>query len=325
MKQLKFLVAFFMILTGLAASAGAQDQSAQYLQAGNSFYSQKNYDQAIRYYQAAVQMNANSWQAYQGLGGCYYAKGDNANALTNYQKALDINPNNPQVSQFVTYLKSQSTTPPLPAGNSNASASTQPVVYATTSAKSFELDVNAGLALDSSQIGFGGGLSGYVPLDSHFFLGAGAAFYTFSESSSGTASGYGVTETASASGSVNFIEGLAKVKYVLDGDNMQPYFFAGVGIVDASASYSASASSGGSSVSGGGSLGSQVDPALALGGGLQFPAGKGMDITVQLKESLVFVPGETVTETVGGVTESVSAGGGTESYTVLEGGLDFNL
>jgi hypothetical protein len=325
MKHLRFVVAVFMTLLGLAASSRAQDQSIQYLQAGNTFYSQKNYDQAIRYYQAATQINANSWQAYQGLGGCYYAKGDNSNALANYQKSLDINPNNPQVSQFVTYLKSQSTAPPLPAGNNNASASTQPVVYATTASKSFELDVNAGLALDSSQIGFGGGLSGYVPLDRHFFIGASAAFFTFSESSSGSASGDGVTETASASGSVNFIEGLARVKYVLDGNNMQPYFFGGVGIVDASASYSASASSGGTSESGGGSLGSQIDPALALGGGLQFPAGRDMDITVQLKEAIIFVPGETVTETVGGVTESVSAGGGTESYTTLEGGLDFNL
>src|SRR5580700_4147512 len=98
MKHFRFTAAVFMTLLGLATALRAQDQSAQYLQAGNTFYSQKSYDQAIRYYQAATQMNANSWQAYQGLGGCYYAKGDNSNALVNYQKSLDINPNNPQVS-----------------------------------------------------------------------------------------------------------------------------------------------------------------------------------------------------------------------------------
>jgi hypothetical protein len=328
MKYLRFAVAVFMTLMGLAASSRAQDQSVQYLQAGNSFYSQKSYDQAIRYYQAAIQMNANSWQAYQGLGGCYYAKGDNSNALASYQKSLDINPNNPQVSQFVVYLKSQSAAPPLPAGNNNTPASTQPVVYATTASKSFELDVNAGLALVDSQIGFGGGLSGYVPLGRHFFLGASAAFYTVSESASGSASSGGVTETATASGSANIIEGLARVKYVLNGDSMRPYFFAGIGIADISASASGSASSSGGGGSASGTISgsaSEIDPLLALGGGLEFSAGNDMDITVQLKESIVFVGGTTVTEDEGGVNESVTEGGGTETYTALEGGLDFNL
>jgi hypothetical protein len=325
MKHFRFTAAVFMILLGLATALRAQDQSAQYLQAGNTFYSQKSYDQAIRYYQAATQMNANSWQAYQGLGGCYYAKGDNSNALMNYQKSLDINPNNPQVSRFVQYLRSLSTTPPQPTAQNNGLDPNQPIVYETSPTTKFELDVNAGLALFSSEIGFGGGLSAYIPLGKHFFIGASTDFYTISETESASASGYGVTETASGSGTVNFIEGMARVKYVLNGKSMKPYFFAGAGIVDASGSYSASASEAGSSQSNSGSLGSQIDPVLALGGGLQFAAGKKMDITVQLKECVVFIPGETVTEDEDGINESVTTGGGTESYTVLEGGLDFNL
>jgi hypothetical protein len=317
MKQLKFAVAVLVILVGFAASSWAQDQSAQYMQAGNAAYMGRNYDSAISDYLSATQSNPNYWQAYQGLGNCYYAKGDYSTALTNYQKALDINPNNPQLSNFVQSLRAKVSTAPA------ASNSSVPSPGASTAATSkFELDVNAGLALADSEIGFGGGLTGYIPLDRHFFLGASAAFYTFSVGESGSVSGDGVTETASAGGSVNFIEGLARVKYVLDGDNMQPYFFAGVGIVDASASYSYSSSE---EESGGGNLGSQIDPVLALGGGLQFSAGKDMNITVQLKEALVFEPGQTVSETVDGVTESISEGGGTESYTTLEGGLDFNL
>src|ERR1035441_11072724 len=99
MKKFKFVGVSILFILVLASGARAQDQSSPYLQAGNTFYSQKNYNQAIRYYQAAVQFNANSWQAYQGLGGCYYAKGDNGNALANYQKSLDINPNNTQIGR----------------------------------------------------------------------------------------------------------------------------------------------------------------------------------------------------------------------------------
>ncbi len=187
------------------------------------------------------------------------------------------------------------------------------------------MDVNAGLALYSSQIGFGGGLSGYLPLDKHFFLGASAGFYTISEGESGTVSGEGSTVTASASSTVDFIEVLARAKYVLDGEGMKPYFFGGAGIVVASTSYSYSASEGNQSQGGGGSGGSTTDPVVALGGGLAFSGGKDMDFTVQLKEDIIFIPSQTVSETVDGVTESVSAGGGTDSFTALEGGIDFNL
>lgn len=321
MKQLKFAVAVLMTLIGLASSASAQDQSAQYMQAGNTAYMGRNYDAAISDYLSATQSNPNYWQAYQGLGNCYYAKGDYSTALTNYQKALDLNPNNPQLSNFVQSLRAKVSTAPAASNNS------VPSPGASTAATSkFELDVNAGLALVDSEIGFGGGLSGYIPLDRHFFLGASAAFYTASESESGSASGYGVTETASVSGSANIIEGLARVKYVFDGDSMRPYGFAGIGIAD----ISASASGGATETGGGGSAsetasGSAIDPMLALGGGLAFSAGKDMDITVQLKESLIFIGGTTVTASGGGVNESETVGGGTESYTTLEGGLDFNL
>lgn len=125
MKQRWFAITLLFFIFGLAGSSSAQDQSIQYYQAGNSFYSQKNYEQAISSYQSAIQMNPNLWQAYQGLGNSYYAKGDKANALTNYQKALAINPNNPQLSQFVQTLQPATEAPPLPASNGSP-ASNEP-------------------------------------------------------------------------------------------------------------------------------------------------------------------------------------------------------
>lgn len=188
-----------------------------------------------------------------------------------------------------------------------------------------ELDVNAGVALDSSQFGFGGGLAGYLPLSSNFKLGVSADFYTFSEGASASVSGDGETETVSASANVNFIEVLARAKYVFEGTNLKPYLFGGVGIADVNESGSGTGTSSGGGSATATTSGSQVDPMIAIGGGLEFPAGKDFAITVQLKESLVFVPSQTVTEDVDGSTISVSGGGGTESYTVLEGGLDFDL
>jgi tetratricopeptide (TPR) repeat protein len=240
MKQMRFAVAVLVSLFGLAATSWAQDQSAPYMQAGNNFYSQKNYDQAIRYYQATVQMNANSWQAYQGLGNCYYAKGDTANALTNYQKALDINPNNPQLSQFVQTIKPQSTAPPLPAGNNNAAANAGSGMAAAGSASSenkFELDINLDLFSYSGQIGFGGGLGGFLPLDKSFAIGAIAGFDTVSE---GASASYGGSSVG-ASASLDFLNFAAAAKYRFDGDSMRPYIIAGLGISDVMSSYSVSA------------------------------------------------------------------------------------
>src|ERR1700722_948327 len=83
--------------TGLAQGPSAQ----AYDQAGNQLYSAQNYDQAILYYKAAVQLDPNNWPAYQGLGNCDYAKGDKPGALANYNHALSLNPNNALLSQFV--------------------------------------------------------------------------------------------------------------------------------------------------------------------------------------------------------------------------------
>jgi Tetratricopeptide repeat len=312
-----------LFLGGMGSAVWAQgDVTSQYMQAGNAALAAKNYDQAIAYYQAVVNANPNNAGAYQGLGNCYYFKGDQANALSNYQKALNLNPNNPQLSQFVQTLQARAGAPASSPASNTPAASTSPATGAVGSpaASKFELDVNAGLALDSSQVGFGGGVGGFFPLSKNFLLGANVNFYTFSEGES--ASGDGVT--ISASGSINFLEAMVTVKYKFDGTNMKPYLFAGGGIADVMESASASGSGDGGSASASASA-SAIDPMFAIGGGLAFPAGKDMDIVVQAKESIILVPGTTVTEDTPEGEVSVSGGGGTESYTVIEGGLNFNL
>lgn len=102
-----FILAAFLKFW-MPASADAQGTSdAQYFAAGNQYYSAQNYAQAAQYYYAAVKMNPNDGQAYQGLGNCYYALGRKADALTFYQRASALQPGNAQLAQFVQNLQAQ--------------------------------------------------------------------------------------------------------------------------------------------------------------------------------------------------------------------------
>ncbi len=136
MKLLRFVIAALILLAGLAGSARAQDASGQTLSAANMAYGAKNYDQAIIDYQAVLQANPNSWQAYQGLGNCYYVKGDSATALMNYQKSLALNPNNPHLASLAQSMQAKAATSTAAAVVSSVpatTASTPTVATASTS------------------------------------------------------------------------------------------------------------------------------------------------------------------------------------------------
>lgn len=87
-----------------ATSAGGAGQD-QYLLAGHKYLKAKQYDMAIKYYQASINTNP-TYQAYQYLGTAYYYKGDMANAKTAYESSLQLNPNNPQVRSILAKIDS---------------------------------------------------------------------------------------------------------------------------------------------------------------------------------------------------------------------------
>jgi hypothetical protein len=149
-------------------------------------------------------------------------------------------------------------------------------------------------------------------LDKNLALGVMTGFYTFSQGSSAS---YGGT-TATASASINFLEGLASVRYRFDGTSLKPFLVGGAGV--ALMMQSVSASSGTTSVS---ASASQMNPMIAIGGGVEIPGGSNMSFFGQAKYSMVFVPG--VTQTIGGTT--VTTGGGTSSYIPVEVGINFSL
>lgn len=91
-------------LGGSAAGAGAGDSKAQqYLIAGHKHLKAKNYDAAIKYYQASINIQP-TYQAYQFMGTAYYHKGDMSKAKDAYEKSLQLNPNNPGVRNILAKL-----------------------------------------------------------------------------------------------------------------------------------------------------------------------------------------------------------------------------
>lgn len=107
MKQAGLAAVLFFLLMGIPGISSAQDQAMENYESANTFYAQKNYDQAIHFYEAAIDANPRFWQAFQGLGNCYYAMGDQTKALTSYQRALSLQPGNPSLSAFVQSLRTQ--------------------------------------------------------------------------------------------------------------------------------------------------------------------------------------------------------------------------
>lgn len=108
MKKILFaVISLWMPTVVLAATA------QQYYDAGVQFYQKKQYNQAVRYLKAAIQMDASNWEAYQTMGSAYYAEGDKADALSAYDKSLALHPNS-QLQSFADNLRGSSPAPPLP-------------------------------------------------------------------------------------------------------------------------------------------------------------------------------------------------------------------
>jgi hypothetical protein len=196
-----------------------------------------------------------------------------------------------------------------------------------------ELDLNGGLGFSSGglvnpiysngptsgQVGFGGGIGGYIHLDKNFSVGVIGGLYSFSESVSIYESS-GVTVTnAITNGTITIMESLVAAKYRFDGNKIRPYLIFGVGIGAFQTSTSGNAYSFATT------LPFQIDPMFALGAGLEFPVGNEIDIFIQDKCSVIIDLGTTVTTPEPNGLYSVSSGTTTESYSVIEGGLNFDL
>jgi hypothetical protein len=342
----------FILFLGLATLCQAQDKSAPYYQAGNNFYSQQNYDQAIRYYQYAAQLNPQLWQAYQGLGNCYYAKGDKATALTNYQKALAINPNNPQLSSFTQSLQAQvGSSPAAPNNSAMAGASAAPSSSGGAGRPEFDVMAGANMVLSGEGaygvpaaditgagfaggygLGFGGGVGLYFPVDKTFMIGGNAAFYAYGTNYTYSTGEPGVySEGWTITNNQSNIEFVAAAKMKLGGGgNLQPYLLGGLGfsMVSSSGSVTEVETEGGTTVSSFGYAlpsSSAFSPMVQVGGGVQFPMGNNMNFFGEAKFNLIFVGGSTYTVNIEGTNYQEPVAGYTFIEFPIDIGLNFNL
>ncbi len=117
----RHLRSVLILLTFLTASSLFAATSQDYYNAGLQMYQSKQYQNSIKYLQAAVQLNPQDWRSYQIMGQDYYQMGDNSDALSNFDKSLALNPDNAGLKKFADSLRtSNNGLPPLPAGNRTA-------------------------------------------------------------------------------------------------------------------------------------------------------------------------------------------------------------
>ncbi len=234
----------FLLFLAFAGYSAAQDQSMQYYQAGNNFYGQKNYPQAIRYYNAALDINSRFWQVYQALGNTYYVQGDKPKALSNYQRALNLHPDNPQLVSFVQSLRAQMKAGETTEKKKYSDAEVEKILKTASGVADahFELNPSLGIAFGlGSGLAYGAGVGGFYMFDSNF--GIGGMLHNYLTWYSTTYS-YPYTTQSNAQGielekddtSGSSLELVAAIKYKFDGNGFRPYLVAGIGLTHLSAS-----------------------------------------------------------------------------------------
>jgi serine/threonine protein kinase len=76
-----------------------EDQSSAevFIERGNTYYKQKDYDSAVQNYSKAIELNPRDANAYSSRGNAYYMKGDHDQAFADYNKALALDSTLPHV------------------------------------------------------------------------------------------------------------------------------------------------------------------------------------------------------------------------------------
>jgi len=72
---------------------------------GEDFYYEGKYDDAIKEFDQAIQMNPNFIDAYYFRGNSYSAKGDMTRAIANWEVVLRLNPNHPTAGTYISIVR----------------------------------------------------------------------------------------------------------------------------------------------------------------------------------------------------------------------------
>ena len=274
MKRTKLFSALFFLFLGLYSFSHAQDKALPYYQAGETLCAQKKYDQAIQYFNAALDVNPRMWQSFQGLGTCYYAQGEKSRALANYQRALSFHPDNPSLSAFADSLRDELAKAQAAPQKKKEDEEDKEKIWRMTSGLSqahFELSPCAGfvpLGGGASIIGFGAGIGGFYMFDNEFGLGGMAHFYLFDYS--------GETVTS--------VELVPTIKYKVAGTGLRPYLLLGFGLTLLTDSYSTPGYGG---IPNATYSPSEIFPILDAGAGLEYPINTDTSIFLEVRGDVI--------------------------------------
>jgi hypothetical protein len=112
-RKLSFLSGLFIVAAPVFALT-ADD----YYHSGVLLYQQKRYEQSVKYFQSALQLDPKHWQSYQAMGQAFYMMGDIPTALAMFNESLRIHPANGSLRRFVVYLQAKNApegpTPTIP-------------------------------------------------------------------------------------------------------------------------------------------------------------------------------------------------------------------
>ena len=139
---MKFHLPLFVFLASLFLGAFATGTtqaytSTDYYNAGLQLYKAQNYQQAIQYFSAAIQIDPTDSSALQGRANSYYSLGQYQQALDDYQKVQTLQPN-PQLASMIQALQAKlgtnaATAAPLPGQATSPEAPLAPPSPATDS------------------------------------------------------------------------------------------------------------------------------------------------------------------------------------------------
>jgi len=104
LKKAVCYVFIFIFCAAAAARAGTGSKAAKYYNYGLKYHKQKQYKNAITYYNAAVKTNRKFWQAWLGLGICYYSLKKYRNARLIFRYVLSLKPGQKTAVKYYSVL-----------------------------------------------------------------------------------------------------------------------------------------------------------------------------------------------------------------------------
>ena len=96
-----------IILLIIFASATLLAQPETFMQEGNHYYQEQQYDKAIQSYEKVLNEGYESAELYYNLGNAYYRKGNLGYAILNYERALRLSPGDEDIRHNLALVNSR--------------------------------------------------------------------------------------------------------------------------------------------------------------------------------------------------------------------------